>query len=163
MAETDKLLLTEFDAATTSSQLQVIKAFIPFTEYEQQRFLAFIVRIMELTETMDFYSSKEHASPLHRNNHDTGQMFKEIGKYCSKKDSQMFEMFSNMDKMKDIMNLYNTFSQTAAPDSSNESENPKGSSNESPKGGFGNADMFKNMLSPEQQEMYESYMKELNL
>ena len=142
MENNENLLLTEFDVATLSYEMQMLKAFVPYMETTQQKSLALFIRIFELIKTLDFYNNVSEPSPLHRKTHDKKEIFEEIKHFCPKKDREIFEMLSNMDNITEYYNMFN------AMNSSQENKQ---------------SDIFKNFLSPKQQEMYESYQKILNL
>lgn len=138
-----KICLTEFDVATCSSYLQMIKAYIPYTDTKQQYIMAIFVRLAELMQTIEFYRNMPCPSPLSRRNHDTGQMIKDIGRYCSQKDAEILDMVSRFGSFNEMFKVYSAMN-SAKEDSSSGS------------------DIIKNFLSPEQQKKYESYKNLLN-
>lgn len=142
MDDKEKFLLTEFDVATLSHEMQMLKSFIPFMDMPQQKSMAMFIRVFELIKTMDFYNNMPDPSPLHRKNHDKKDVFEEIKQYCPKKDREIFEMMSNMDNITEYYNMFQAMN--SAPEEKKQS------------------DVLKNFLSPKQQEMYESYQKILN-
>ena len=143
MKNKEPLLLTEFDIATSGIEIQMLKAFVPFTEPSQQKSLALCIRIMEFMKTMDFYNNMATPCPLSRNSRDKKDIFNEIKKFCPKKDMEIFDMMANMDNISEYLKMYEAMS--------------------SPKGENKQTDMLKNFLSPEQQKMFESYENMLNL
>lgn len=149
MDNKENLLLTEFDVATLSHELQMMKAFIPFMDMPQQKSFALFIRVFELIKTMDFYSNMQTPCPLHRQRHDKKDVFEEIKCYCPKKDREIFEMMSNMDNINEYYNMFQAMN--SAKDSTQHSDNNKQSN------------ILKNFLSPKQQELYETYQKMLNI
>lgn len=135
--------VTEFDLATTSQEIQMLKAFIPFVEPSLQRTLALCIRLFELINTLDFYNHIGEDCPLTRKNKDKKAIFNEIKKYCPKENMEMFEMMSNMDNISEYLKMYQAMS------------TPSKENNQS--------DVLKNFLTPEQQKMYESYKDMLNI
>ena len=135
--------VTEFDLATTSQEIQMLKAFIPFVEPSLQRTLALCIRLFELINTLDFYNHLKEDCPLTRKNKDKKAIFNEIKKYCPKENMEMFEMMSNMDNISEYLKMYQAMS------------TPSKENNQS--------DVLKNFLTPEQQKMYESYKDMLNI
>ena len=135
--------LTEFDIATTTQEIQMLKAFIPFVEPSLQRTLALCIRLFELISTMDFYNHLEEDCPLNRKTKDKKAIFNEIKKYCPKENMEMFEMMSNMDNISEYLKMYQAMSTPSKENSQ--------------------SDVLKNFLTPEQQKMYESYKDMLNI
>ncbi len=155
MNNKENLPLTEFDVATLSYELQMMKAFIPFMDMPQQKSFAMFIRVFEMIKTLDFYNNMPEPCPLHRSRHDKKEMFDEMKCYCPKKDREIFEMMSNMDNITEYYNMFQAMSSAndtaKQPDDGKQHENNKQSN------------ILKNFLSPKQQELYESYQKMLNL
>ncbi len=151
MKPADILPLTEFDMVTSGTYLQMMKAYIPFVSLSEQRTLSLMIRIMELINTISFYKNLTAPSPLSRSCHDQQFIISEIARYCSKKDREILDMMNNMSNMSE---LYKMYQQMSSPDSS-EAE----TSGKAPRSDPG---FIKNMMTPQQQEMYESYMSMLN-
>ncbi len=143
MNNNEPLLLTEFDIATSGNEIQMLKAFIPFVEPAHQKSLALCIRMMEFMKTMDFYNHMTYPCPLSRSSRDKKDILNEIKKFCPKKDMEILEMMSNMDKITEYIKMYEAMS---APKSENKQ-----------------TDVLKNFLSPEQQKMFETYENMLNL
>ena len=97
MKNTESLLLTEFDIATSGVEIQMLKAFVPFAEPSQQKSLALCIRMLEFMKTMDFYNNMTTPCPLSRNSKD-------------KKDMEIFEMMSNMDNISEYVKMYEAMS-----------------------------------------------------
>ena len=135
--------LTEFDIATTTQEIQMLKAFIPFVEPSLQRTLALCIRLFELISTLDFYNHLGEDCPLNRKTKDKKAIFNEIKKYCPKENMEMFEMMSNMDNISEYLKMYQAMSTPSKENSQ--------------------SDVLKNFLTPEQQKMYESYKDMLNI
>ena len=136
--------LTEFDVATCSSYLQMMKAYIPYTDVKQQYIMAVFIRLAELMQTIDFYRNMSCPSPLCRKEHDMEHMLKDIGSYCFGKDSEILDTLSQFDSFSEMFKMYN------AMNSAKEGSSANGS------------DIIGNFLNPEQQKKYESYKKMLD-
>ena len=116
-----ELPITEFDMLTVNESLQMFKAMIPFLEYDIQKPLSIIIRINELTQTMNFYNNPHNrttfiSQSLNRpyissvNDIFTNDEFiNTIMRYCPEKYAGMVENFRNFSKMSDIMNLFNSY------------------------------------------------------
>ena len=48
----ENLPLTEFDLATSGTYMQMIKAYIPFIDLKEQKFISIAIRIAELIQTI---------------------------------------------------------------------------------------------------------------
>lgn len=51
----ENLPLTEFDLATSGTYMQMIKAYIPFIDLKEQKFISIAIRIAELIQTINFF------------------------------------------------------------------------------------------------------------
>ena len=142
MDNKQSLLLTEFDIATTSNEIQMLKAFVPFVEPKHQKTLAICIRMMEFMRTMDFYNHITDPWPLCRNSKDKKEIFAEIKKFCPNQNMEIFEMMANMDNISEYLKMYEAMT--------------------APKEDQKKTDVLKNFLTPEQQKMFESYESMLN-
>ena len=141
MNNNQSLLLTEFDIATTSNEIQMLKAFVPFVEPKFQKPLAICIRMLEFIKTMDFYSHISDPWPLTRKSKDKKEIFAEIKKFCPNQNMEIFEMMANMDNITEYLKMYEAMT------------NPKEDKKNN---------VLKNFLTPEQQKMFESYESMLN-
>lgn len=144
MEKFESLPLTEFDIATCGTYFQMIKAYLPYIDGQQQQMLAIFIRLAELMQTLEFYRNMPCDSPLCRKNKEHNHIIDEIKRYCPKKDMEIFEMMSNLGSMNEIFNIYNAMNNGKHKDGSD-------------------TDMLKNFLSPKQQQLYEQYSRMLDL
>ena len=91
----ENLPLTEFDLATSGTYMQMIKAYIPFIDLKEQKFISIAIRIAELIQTINFFKNMSEPSPLFRANHDREHIIKEIRRFCPGKDFEILDMLSN--------------------------------------------------------------------
>ena len=138
----ENLPLTEFDLATSGTYMQMIKAYIPFIDLKEQKFISIAIRIAELIQTINFFKNMSEPSPLFRANHDREHIIKEIRRFCPGKDFEILDMLSNYSNMSNIISAFQ------ATNEAKESDN--------------NGGVFKKFLSKDQQKLYESYKKILN-
>ncbi len=136
--------LTDFDALICDSRIQIMKALIPFMHTREQRFLSVYVKYIELTKTIDLVKNIDSNSAVgicSLNNNpdkkDPTEILQVIRKFCSDKDRETIDMIMNMMSIYRTFRMYKETMQSA-------SEDPM-------------ADLLKNLLTPEQQEMFESY------
>ena len=142
MENKQSFLLTEFDIATTTTEIQMLKAFVPFVEPKHQKTLAICIRMMEFMRTMDFYSHITDPWPLSRNSKDKKEIFAEIKKFCPNQNMEILEMMANMDNISEYLKMYEAMT--------------------TPKEDQKKTDVLKNFLTPEQQKRFESYESMLN-
>lgn len=112
--------LTPFDKLTSSSQLQMMKLFIPYVAPESRQMLAVYIKFTELQNTMRYFSpfnTQIHSQDSDRQMHSPTQIFEEILPYMPENVSQQFEqMKSMMDMMEmmqgqDMSDMFQMFSQ----------------------------------------------------
>lgn len=173
----DAASVMAFDALYTTNQMQKLKVLLPYIEPSMQKHLAVYIKYMELQYTMNY--TKRHPSTLsgcglsQPEKPDLRKLCRELSLYSSPEEIKQLEQIQNMlqtfetvqemtqtmNAMKEIfpdMNMdslfENPFSGSGNPE--NTSENTKGSdtSRNSPI-----MDMLMNMLTPEQQEMYQAF------
>lgn len=128
--------MTPFDELVTPPHLYTLKLILPYTPPSAQRMLGIYVKFQEFKNTL------EHFQGFHRS--DSGSILDELKNFMKPEEREMMEqmkMFMNMMEMAQNMQ--------AAPEDSD--ENPQNNS------GFQPMDLMKNMLNPEQQEMFDMY------
>ena len=175
-----ELPITEFDMLTVHESLQMFKAMIPFLEYDIQKPLSMIIRINELTQTMNFYNNPRNRTTLKSQSlsrpyiSNINDIFRNedflntVIRYCPEKYAGMIDNFRNFSKMSDIMNIFN-----ASDDGSDLLNNPiilemmnniggTDKKSEAPKGSPNMQNLFGAFLTPEQKSQYDDYMKKLS-
>ena len=119
--------LTPFDLRTNNPSLQMIKLLIPYLPPKNQRILAIYIKFIELQNTLSSFRIFKNRT------HSTEQMLNEIRPYLP---SDIFDSIDNILNMMNIMEMMKSMSETNSSDSS---------------------EILKNMLSPEQQSMFDMY------
>lgn len=119
--------LTPFDLRTNNPSLQMIKLLIPYLPPKNQRILAIYIKFIELQNTLSSFRIFKNRT------HSTEQMLNEIRPYLP---SDIFESIDNILNMMNMMEMMKSMSETNSSDSS---------------------EILKNMLSPEQQSMFDMY------
>ena len=137
--------LTDFDALICDSRLQMMKALIPFIPAREQKFISVYVKYIELTKTLDLVkniSSDKSVGICSLNGNsekkDLTDILQIIRRFCSDKDRETIDMIMNM------MSIYRTFRMYKETMQQSASDDPM-------------SELLKNLLTPEQQEMFESY------
>lgn len=134
MSEDSSVKLTPIDQIANSGNLQMMKALLPYMARSGQHQMAILIKAMEINNVLSFYQhpSDVSASSLDTKHISTMDMLQDIRSYLNGPEQSMIDQCLNMFQM---MNLYNSFQNT----------------------GGSTDDMLKNLLSPEQQAMFETY------
>lgn len=149
MNENDTIQVTEFDNLVNKSQLQMIKAAIPYIPVTEQRFISIFVKVRELMNTVSLFGSDTSDSigicsvePEQSTPYD---MLCAMQKYAEEPEKSTLDLILNF---MEAQNLYKSYVKDL----------PEG---ENPNPGFGSGkntmDILKNMLNPEQQSMLDTY------
>lgn len=136
--------MTPFDQLVSSQNLQILKLLIPYTPPENQRFLAIYVKFLELQHTISFFQNFQNdvaSQDFEKKIFSPTDLIQEMQPYISE------EISETMDTILNMMNMMEVF-QTV--------QNASGSA-EDTDSGFDPMSMMKNMLNPEQQDMFEMY------
>jgi len=136
--------LTEFDALICDSRLQMMKALIPFIPAREQKFLSVYVKYIELTKTMELVKNISSDKSVgicsltgNSEKKELTDILQIIRKFSSNKDRETIDMIMNMMSIYRTFRMYKETMQSASDDPMSE--------------------LLKNLLTPEQQEMFESY------
>ncbi len=134
--------MTPFDQLLSTQNLQLLKLFIPYMPLENQRFLGVYVKFTELQHTIHFFQTQQ--KPIGKQNVNEKSdsildILQDIRPYLPEQFSETLDNFINMMNM---MDLFRSFQDMQDSDGD---------------AGFNPMDMMKNMLTPEQQGMFEMY------
>lgn len=135
--------LTAIDQIANGNSLQMLKAAIPYTPFESQKFLAVYIKVMELENIITFYEDSDspvRACSLGSESFSFQNMLTDMRNYCS--DEQREQLNSCLNLMK-TMQMFQTYQNIFSQSSGESAANPM--------------DMIKTMLSPEQQSVFETY------
>lgn len=127
-----KTPITFFDILTVNQSIQMLKALIPFLDFDLQKNLAIIIRINELLQTIDFYKSAKNfcqirsciKSPILTpfssldNILCNDEIINTIIPYCPDEYISLLKNYKQFSKMSDIMNIFSKM------DSSSDTMNP---------------------------------------
>lgn len=139
--------LTPFDALIYDSNIQMMKAIIPYVHTPQQKFLSLFIKFNEMKNTMNLFennSGKLSACSVQAQSNDPMDILKDIRNYCSDKAKESIDLVINFYS---VMQMYSMFNESSK-DNSGESGSP--------------FDQLKMMLTPEQQEMFDTYSTMFN-
>lgn len=118
---TKKTPITFFDILTINQTTQMLKALIPFLDFDIQKNLAMIIRINEFNQTMAFFNDtknfckirsciKAPIITLHSSLDNilcNDEIINTIYPYCPENYAQILKNYKNFSKMSDIMNILN--------------------------------------------------------
>lgn len=127
-----KTPITFFDILTVNQSIQMLKALIPFLDFDLQKNLAIIIRINELLQTIDFYKSTKNFCQIRRcikspiltpfssldNILCNDEIINTIIPYCPDEYISLLKNYKQFSKMSDIMNIFSKM------DSSSDTMNP---------------------------------------
>lgn len=144
--ENDSIVL--FDTLFTTNHLQILKALVPYLEPPMQKQMAIYIKYSEFQYTLSYYKDR-HAqiagcSAFERKNFDFPEFYNCIKGYCTEDERQKLEQIANMMNAmagyKEMMSMMEMMQQMS-----------------SETGDSDPMDMIKNMLSPEQQAMFDMF------
>ena len=168
--------MTPFDERTVPNELHTLKLLLSYTPAASQPALGMLIKVIELQHTMEYFQnqrqgiqsqefSRDFSSPL--------EMLEEIAPYLPPEQANMVDTFRNMMNIMEMVQMMQTFTDSGSAPSSEESGHSDGaaSSGKSDEpgekndfgmfggsgGGFNPMSLVMGMLSPEQQEMFETY------
>lgn len=99
-------LLTEFDQLTLGNSTQMLKAILPFFDYNTQKTLSMIIRLKELISTIEFYKNVTCISSFSNTQLNSPvDLFKAIKAFCpsngiSPETLKMFSQFMQSNSTK---------------------------------------------------------------
>lgn len=144
--ENDSILL--FDTLFTTNHLQILKILIPYLEPPIQKHMALYIKYAELQYTISYYKNRHiqisGCSAFERKPFDLAELCNAVKGYCTADErrrlEQILNMMDSMQQMKEMMSMMEMMQQMS---SAGEEGDPM--------------DMIKNMLSPEQQAMFDMF------
>lgn len=138
---------TPFDNLVSSTQLDMMKLLIPFMPPASQAHFALYIKFQELQETIRFFRDFPEgvrAEDFTNDEEEAPDFFKIIKPYLPEENIEIIDNISNMMNMMEMMKQMQAMSNATGEDNS--------------------MDFLKNMLSPEQQAMFDTMnqMYEMN-
>lgn len=126
--------MTPFDSLVTPPYLYTLKLLLPYIPSSMQFFLAVYIKFLELRNTMDYFKGfPSHPFSL--------GMLDELKPYMEPGEKEMMEQMEGMMNIMEMIQSMQAMSESASKNSE----------------GFNPMDMMKNMLTPEQQSMFDMY------
>ena len=166
--------MTEFDMITQPDYIQLLKAILPFMEYNMQRRISTLIRTSELKNTIRFYNSPINCNIFKSCCNSSGinfntpiseilgneQLINTVTTYCSGNIVNMINTYRNLNKMSDMFNMMDIFNNI----SSNNDEicNNKNNNYENSNSFLNASDMLGNIMNSSQRDLYNEYIRQLD-
>lgn len=133
--------ITDFDNLTFSHPLQVLKAALPYMAVSQQKSCTIFIKIFELRNALGLLETEDNQLSACSDGEDNSMlgMLTHIRDFCNEREKEIIDLFINFSQ---AFQLYSSYRASA----------PEGSA-----GGESMFDMLKNLLTPEQQAMFNGY------
>lgn len=175
--------MTEFDMITQPDYIQLLKAILPFMEYNMQRSISTLIRTSELKNTIRFYSSPVNCNIFKSCCNSSGinfntpiseilgneQLINTVKTYCSGNIVNMINTYRNLSKMSDMFNMMDIFNNSSSNNSSsnndeihNDKNNNDGNNNYKSNSSINTSDMLGNIMNSNQKDLYNEYIKQLD-
>lgn len=175
--------MTEFDMITQPDYIQLLKAILPFMEYNMQRSISTLIRTSELKNTIRFYSSPVNCNVFKSCCNSSGinfntpiseilgneQLINTVKTYCSGNIVNMINTYRNINKMSDMFNMMDIFNNSSSNNSSNNNDeihndknNNDGNNNYKSNSSINASDMLGNIMNSNQKDLYNEYIKQLD-
>lgn len=182
--------MTEFDMITQPDYIQLLKAILPFMEYNMQRSISTLIRTSELKNTIRFYSSPVNCNIFKSCCNSSGinfntpiseilgneQLINTVTTYCSGNIVNMINTYRNLNKMSDMFNMMDIFNNSFSNnfssnndesnndeinnDKNNNDKNNNDKNNNS--SSINTSDMLGNIMNSSQRDLYNEYIKQLD-
>lgn len=141
--------LTEIDALVSDNHLQMLKAAIPYTSASQQQVLSVYCKVLELSNTFRLVQKQESKTlgicSISEQKKNTNEMLNAMKKYCTDSEREMLDLLMNF---LSAFHIYHSYQESMPKD---------GESAESQNAQNRTMDALKNMLTPEQKSMLDTY------
>ena len=177
--------MTEFDMITQPDYIQLLKAILPFMEYNMQRSISTLIRTSELKNTIRFYSSPVNCNIFKSCCNSSGinfntpiseilgneRLINTVKTYCSGNIVNMINTYRNLNKMSDMFNMMDIFNNSSSNNSSsnndeihNDKNNNDGNNNykSNSNSSINASDMLGNIMNSSQKDLYNEYIKQLD-
>lgn len=175
--------MTEFDMITQPDYIQLLKAILPFMEYNMQRRISTLIRTSELKNTIRFYNSPINCNIFKSCCNSSGinfntpiseilgneQLINTVTTYCSGNIVNMINTYRNLNKMSDMFNMMDIFNNISSNNSSNNNDeihndknNNDGNNNYKSNSSINTSDMLGNIMNSNQKDLYNEYIKQLD-
>lgn len=139
---------TELDELVSDNHLQMLKAAIPYISATQQQVLSLYVKALELSNTFQLIRKEESQTvgicSIDEQKKNTSEMLNAMKRYCTDTEREILDLFTNF---MSAFHMYSAYNEQM-------SKEGKASSPDNTKSAV---DTLKNLLSPEQKNMFDTY------
>ena len=157
MDDQSKIPMTPFDTLISTPGLRMMKLMIPYLPPSNQRMLAVYVKFMELQQTFSFFQnfrSDLHSCAFEKEVSSPSDILEELRPFLRKSDCEMIDQIQNM---LSAMEIAASFQNMTKESSSKQSCSDASSDSSSSTPAFDLSMLLQGMLSPEQQNLFETY------
>lgn len=162
MENKDNELILSFDMLFTNNHIQILKLLLPYFESDAQKRVALLIKYLEFQYTLDYFKKNPNlpgaicipaiSSQANNGGPDIIEIFSRIRSFCTPSERALFDQLSsmkkNMERYEEIMSMMQMFS---------EFTDNSGNSHSSEQSEAAPMDFLKNMLTPEQQNMFDLF------
>lgn len=142
---------TAFDAAIQNHQLEIIKAAIPYINTTEQRMISVYVKASELMDTISIFQKPNNSISICSQETGSGSpldMLNDIKAVCTNTEKETINMIVNF---LNAFQLYNTYKDAFGADDTIFANALGGNSSTNM------FDTLKELLTPEQQQMFDTF------
>ena len=157
MDDQSKIPMPPFDTLISTPGLRMMKLMIPYLPPSNQRMLAVYVKFMELQQTFSFFQnfrSDLHSCAFEKEVSSPSDILEELRPFLRKSDCEMIDQIQNM---LSAMEIAASFQNMTKESSSKQSCSDASSDSSSSTPAFDLSMLLQGMLSPEQQNLFETY------
>ncbi|MCI9540271.1 MAG: hypothetical protein HFG39_04300 [Lachnospiraceae bacterium] len=144
--------MTDFDDLICDNHLQMLKAAIPYMPAYGQQILSLYTKSLELSNTMQLLRRAESHTvgicSISENKRNSTELLNAIKKYCNDSERELLDLFMNFFS---AFRMYNTYRELFPGEASPGDKDRAGGEASNP------IETLKNMLSPEQKNMLDTY------
>ena len=100
---------TIFDQKSFSGPVQMLKAIVPYLDFNSGKKLAMLIRMMEFKQTMSVFQEEQNSicSVTPNQRPDIENILRDIRKYCAPSEAEQIDQFLNMLNAVRLYNQYN--------------------------------------------------------
>lgn len=146
MEQSDFDKMTPFDKLISSDWLQMLKLLLPYLPPAKRQTLAIYIKYLELEHTIDFFRHFEqdvHAQAFQKETASPSAILEEIRPFLPEQTRNFLDS---------LLSIFNMMEMVSAMKDMMPAENEQSGA-----GSINPMDMMKEMLTPEQQDMFEMY------
>lgn len=154
--------MTPFDELTIPAELQTLKLLLPYTPVSEQQSIWIFIKFMELQHTIEFFQQQQntlHSQTFRHFPISAADMLEEIAPYLPPETASMLDTFRNVMNIMEMMQMFQEYTDVSENPTENHSADADAEPQNPPPafGGMNPMDLIMGMLSPEQQEMFQTY------